>query len=63
MSKYKEITDKLATQILDKAIAKCGKALQALEIGTEDFDNVYMEMCSYQMHRNTLLGGGGVNDR
>lgn len=63
MGEYKEITDKLAMQILDKEIAKCGKALQALEIGTVDFDNVYMEMRSYQMHRNTLLGDGGANDR
>lgn len=63
MNKNKEITDELAVQILDNAVEKCKKALQTLEIGTEDFDNVYMEMRSYQMHKNTLLKDGVDDDR
>lgn len=63
MSECREITDKLAIQILDNAIVKCKKALQSIEISTEDFDNIYMEMRSYQMHRNSLLKDGGVIER
>lgn len=55
MSEGREITGELAIQILDNAIDKCRKTLQTLEVGTEDFDNAYMEMRSYQMHKNTLL--------
>lgn len=62
MSKNKEITDKLAIQILDSGIEKCKKALLTLELGTEDYDNVYMEMRSYQMHKKALLKGGGGYD-
>lgn len=60
--KIKKITDKLAMQILDNAIEKCRKVLQKLEIGTEDFDNVYMEMRSYQMHKNILLKDGDAKN-
>lgn len=62
MSEDREITDELAVQILDNAIEKCRRTLQILEISTEDFDNVYMEMCSYQLHKNTLLKEGVYND-
>lgn len=60
MRENKKITDKLAIQILDDSIERCRRALQNLEIGTEDFDNVYMEMRSYQMHKKSLLMGGDL---
>ena len=63
MRKNKEITDKLAVQILDSDIERCKKVLSTLETRTDDYNNVYMEMRSYQMHKKTLLKGGGANDR
>ena len=62
MEKDREITDELALLILDEAIERCKKALLTLEIGTDAYDNVYMEMRSYQMNKDTLLNGGGDYD-
>lgn len=58
----KEITDDLAIQILNNGIERCKKSLISLEIGTEDYDNVYGEMQLYQMHKESLLRGGGGFD-
>lgn len=53
-----EITDKLALEIIDKGIERCESILLTLKEGTEDFDSIYMELRSYQMHRDFLLRGG-----
>ncbi len=60
----KHFTDELALQILNRGIRKCEKALQNLEIGTEDYDNVFMEKRMYEMHRDAFLmkRGGGRHD-
>lgn len=64
MSRNREITDELAMQILDRGIRKCEKALRNLEIGTEEYDNTFMELRMYQMHKDTLLmkKDGGRHD-
>lgn len=62
MSQERGITGPLAIRILDNAIEKCRNTLSTLEMGTEDFDGVYMEMRMYQMHKETLLKGGGRDD-
>lgn len=62
MSQERGITGLLAIRILDKAIEKCRNTLSTLEMGTEDFESVYMEMRMYQMHKETLLKGGDIND-
>ena len=62
MGQNRKFTDELAVRILDKGIERCRKSLITLEVGTDDFDNVFMEMRSYQIHKETLLKGGGAND-
>ena len=60
MKKNREITDELALRILDEGIERCKKTLLTLEIGTDAYDDVYMEMRSYQMHKKSLLRGGDL---
>lgn len=64
VSRNRGFTDELAMEIIDREIRKCEKALRNLEIGTENYDNVFMELRMYQMHKDTLLikKGGGRND-
>lgn len=62
MSKVKRITNEIAIRILDSATEKCRKTSQTLEVGTDDFDNICMEMRSYQIHKDTLLKDGVDND-
>lgn len=63
MNKNKEISDGLAIHILTEGIERCKKSLRNLEIGTEDFDNVFLELRSYQRQKTRLLKGGGASDR
>ena len=65
MSRNKIITDELAVEILDKAIQKCKDILMDLEKETEDYDNAFLELRMYQMHKATLLmkREGGRHDR
>lgn len=58
----REITRKHAIKILDDAIEKCRSILSKLEEDTEDYENTFGEMRMYQMHKETLLKGGVIDE-
>lgn len=58
----REITRKHAIKILDDAIERCSNILSELEENTEDYENTFGEMRMYQMHKETLLKGGVIDE-
>ena len=58
----REITCKHAIKILDNAIERCRNILSKLEEDTEGYENTFGEMRMYQMHKETLLKGGVIDE-
>lgn len=55
MSRNRKFTDELALKVLNREIKRCEKTLQNLEIGAEDYGNVFMELRMYQIHKQMLM--------